>query len=75
MAENKIGMWAFFIGLIIAILEVFITGYATTVAIVLFILGLVVGFLNINDKDFPEAIEVLSVSYSERALPTSPERF
>ncbi len=48
---NKIGMWAFLIGLIVAVLAVFITGYAKEVAVVLFILGLVVGFLNINDKD------------------------
>lgn len=48
---NKLGMWTFLIGLVIAVLAAFITGYAQEVAIILFILGLVVGFLNINDKD------------------------
>lgn len=45
------GRWAFLVGLGIAVLASFITGYATTVALVLFLLGLVVGFLNISQKD------------------------
>ena len=50
--DNKlIGKWAFLIGLAIAIIAGFVTGYATTVALVLFILGLVVGLLNIAEKD------------------------
>ena len=49
---NKlIGKWAFLIGLIIAIIAGFITGYAALVALVLFVLGLIVGFLNIAEKD------------------------
>jgi len=46
-----VGKWAFLIGLVIAVIASFLTGYATTVALVLFILGLVVGFLNISEKD------------------------
>ena len=46
-----IGKWAFLVGLLVAVIASFITGYATTVALVLFILGLIVGFLNISEKD------------------------
>ncbi len=46
-----VGKWAFLIGLVIAVLASFLTGYATTIALTLFILGLVVGFLNISEKD------------------------
>jgi len=46
-----VGKWAFLVGLVIAVIASFLTGYATTVALVLFVLGLVVGFLNISEKD------------------------
>ncbi len=39
------------IGLIVAILAGFVTGYATLVAGSLFVLGLIVGFLNISEKN------------------------
>ena len=48
---KEIGKWAFIIGLIIAVIASFIAGYATIVLLVLFILGLVIGFLNVSDKD------------------------
>ncbi len=54
MAKVKsrfIGKWAFLIGLLVAIVASFLGGYATTVAVVLFVLGLVVGFLNVSEKD------------------------
>ncbi|MFH1503462.1 MAG: hypothetical protein ABIE36_02290 [Candidatus Diapherotrites archaeon] len=51
MVNGLIGKWAFVIGLIIALIAGFITGYATTVALVLFLLGLIVGFLNITEKE------------------------
>lgn len=51
MVNELIGKWAFLIGLIIAVVAGFVTSYATTVALVLFILGLVVGFLNIAEKN------------------------
>lgn len=46
-----VGKWTFLAGLLIAVLASFLTGYETTVALVLFFLGLVVGFLNISEKD------------------------
>jgi len=51
MSSEAIGKWAFIIGLVIAVLASFITSYATIVLLVLFILGLVIGFMNISDKD------------------------
>ena len=48
---NAIGRWAFIIGLVIAVIAAFVSSYATIIALVLFVLGIVVGFLNINDKD------------------------
>lgn len=51
MANELIGKWAFLIGMIIAVIAGFITGYATTFALALFVLGLVVGFLNISKKE------------------------
>jgi len=51
MAKELLGKWAFLIGIIIAVIAGFATGYATTVVPVLFVLGLLVGFLNITEKD------------------------
>ena len=48
--NQVIGKWAFIIGLVIAVIAAFITGYADITLLVLFILGLIVGFLNI-EKD------------------------
>lgn len=51
MKSKFIGKWAFLVGLLVAVLASFLAGYETTVALVLFLLGLVVGFLNISEKD------------------------
>jgi len=51
MKTKFVGKWAFLVGLVIALLASFLGGYATTIAVVLFVLGLVVGFLNISEKD------------------------
>ncbi len=51
MKSKLVGKWAFLVGLIIAVLASFLTGYAATVALALFVLGLIVGFLNISEKD------------------------
>lgn len=67
MDLDIVGKWAFIIGLIIAILAAF-TGtlvQATTVLLILFILGLLVGFLNVTKKDvtqFLVAIIALGVA-------------
>lgn len=48
-----IGKWAFLIGLVIAIVAGLIEGYYTIpyASLILVILGLIVGFLNITEKD------------------------
>ncbi len=51
MKTKFVGRWAFLAGLVVAIIASFITGFAVTIALVLFMLGLVVGFLNISQKD------------------------
>ena len=54
MAKIKIkivGKWAFLAGLIIAVIASFLTGFGTAIALILFLLGLIVGFLNIAEKD------------------------
>jgi hypothetical protein len=51
MKLKFVGRWAFLVGLAIAVLASFIIGYATTIALILFLLGLVIGFLNISQKD------------------------
>lgn len=48
MAQGKLGRWAFIIGLVISIILGFVAfSYAT---LVLVILGLIVGFLNVSEK-------------------------
>jgi len=55
MNLDTLGRWAFIIGLIIAvvmgIIPDLVVGYATTMMLILFIAGLLVGFLNITEKD------------------------
>lgn len=47
---EKIGSWAFLAGLVLAILFGFISGATWTIP-VLVVLGLIVGFLNISEKE------------------------
>ncbi|MFH1751970.1 MAG: hypothetical protein ABH821_03480 [archaeon] len=52
MEMEKIGEYAFIIGVILAIILGFIPiEYQGTAALVLVVLGLIVGFLNIGDKE------------------------
>lgn len=55
MDMQQIGGWAFIGGVLIAILAGLVTGLGMTIpgliALVLVVLGVVVGFLNINDKE------------------------
>ena len=48
---EAIGKWAFIIGLILAAIAAFVQGYAAIILLILFILGLIVGFLNIHEKN------------------------
>ncbi len=49
--SNLIGAWAFLIGLVLAIIFAFIPGIGAWLGWVLFIIGIVVGLLNISDKE------------------------
>jgi hypothetical protein len=53
--NEKIGSWAFILGVIIAIIAGLAGGavvaYTGTITLILVILGLIVGFLNIGEKD------------------------
>ena len=55
MVDQKIGGWAFILGVLIAIISGVAAGavsmYAGWILLLLVVLGVVVGFLNIGDKD------------------------
>tara|TARA_Y100000310_G_C20684849_1_gene818318 strand:- start:1663 stop:2007 length:345 start_codon:yes stop_codon:yes gene_type:complete len=56
MELDVIGKWAFLIGLVIAILAALVTNVlsASTILLILFVLGLLVGLLNIDKKNITE---------------------
>jgi uncharacterized membrane protein len=70
MELDRVGKWAFSVGLVGAILAAFTSSIvnSTTILLILFILGLLVGFLNIDKKNITEflvaviALLVLGVS-------------
>jgi len=70
--ENSIGAWAFFIGVVLAIIMgVFQSLFATEVSwiyIVLVFLGVLVGLMNMADKDIDKflmaAVSLVIVSYA-----------
>lgn len=49
MSQGKMGRWAFIIGLIIAVLLGFVS--FTYASLILVILGIIVGFLNVSEKE------------------------
>ncbi|MFH1210505.1 MAG: hypothetical protein V1645_01180 [archaeon] len=54
MAKNsfsKIGVWSFIAGLVIAVIASLIWGVTSTVVWILGILGILVGLININDRE------------------------
>ncbi len=55
MVNQKVGGWAFILGVVIAIIaglaSTFAAMYSGYVLLVLVVLGLIVGFLNIKDKE------------------------
>jgi len=55
MVDQKVGGWAFILGVLIAIIAGLAAGaivsYAGYITLLLVILGLIVGFLNIGDKE------------------------
>src|SRR3989344_7846698 len=54
MASNtmqQIGGYAFLLGVVIAIISNIFAGYAAMIALALIVLGVIVGILNISDKE------------------------
>jgi TctA family transporter len=49
MSQGKLGRWAFIIGLVISIILGFVT--FTYASLILVILGVIVGILNVSEKD------------------------
>jgi len=53
MTAQEIGKWAFLIGVLISLVAVFLINVLTpaTLVLILFVLGLIVGFLNVSRKN------------------------
>ena len=51
MKMNNMGHWAFLLGIVVAIIGAFITGYSAMMSALLVLLGVVVGLLNISEKE------------------------
>ena len=52
MELGQLGHWSFIIGVLLAIVAGLLgTAYADTVAMILVVLGVIVGFLNISEKE------------------------
>lgn len=54
MAKNSgsiLGAWSFIIGVVLAVILGALGGISSTVAIILVVLGLIVGLLNVSDKE------------------------
>jgi len=60
MDKDQIGSWAFLLGILIAIVTAFVT--LTWVPVVLVLLGLLVGFLNLGDKQI-QSFLIASIAF------------
>ena len=49
--DKAIGHWAFFLGVLVAVLAGFFPDMISTTSLILVVLGLVVGFLNVSGKE------------------------
>ena len=71
MDTKKLGGYAFLLGLVVAVASGLaasaVAQYATTISIVLVVLGLIVGFLNIADKEIT-AFLVAAIALTASAL-------
>ncbi|MBI4177378.1 MAG: hypothetical protein HY516_03345 [Candidatus Aenigmarchaeota archaeon] len=65
MDYDKLGTWAFILGSAIAVLSAFISADAALLKTILVLLGIIVGLLNVSDKDITHflvaAIAMLAV--------------
>ena len=76
MVDQRVGGWAFILGVLIAIIVGLAAGaviaYAGWIMLVLIVLGLIVGFLNVGDKDVTgfliAAIALMAVGTANLAI-------
>lgn len=73
---SKLGQWAFIIGVVIALLLAFLTQWEGPLTLLLVILGLIVGFLNVTEKEttpfLVAAIALLATGTAKDALTVIP---
>ncbi len=63
MAKGQTGKWAFLLGLLVAIVAVFVA-FSPWDGVLLLVLGLVVGWMNVGDKDATAfLVAVLGLSF------------
>jgi len=82
MASQQMGSWAFILGVVIAILSGLVQAAAVNmpgeefIPLVLVILGVIVGFLNISDREITDflvaALSLLAVAVSAAGLNVIP---
>ena len=70
---NVIGGWAFLIGVVLAVVLGFLGNINSTMAIILVIIGIVIGLLNIADKEIAPflmsgAVLVIVSAFGQNAL-------
>lgn len=58
--NQAIGKWAFIIGIILALIAAFISGYRDLIMLIVFILGLIVGFMNISKENVTEFLVAIA---------------
>ena len=70
-ATSKLGVWAFIVGIVLALIGGIIVGLLgageTAITSILIVLGLIVGFLNVTDKETKDyllaAVSLILVTY------------
>jgi len=75
--KNNLGSWAFLIGLIIAVIIGLVPTTGTTLPMILVILGIIVGLLNVADKEVTPflmsgAVLIIATALGQNALATVP---
>ena len=74
---SKLGSWAFLIGLIIAVIIGLVPSTGTTLPMILVILGIIVGLLNVADKEVTPflmsgAVLIIATALGQNAVSAVP---
>lgn len=75
--SNLLGSWAFLIGVVLAVVLGFLGSINATIAWVLFVIGLIVGLLNIADEEsspflFAGAVLIIAGAFGQEVLSIIP---